>query len=450
MGARTRITLVVSLVFVVAIVVMSIGFYGLLQRQLLENIDQANERRVRDIATLVDGEAVAERDKDVLVPGARGETEVAQIVSRDGSVIASSPNVRRGTALPYSTSTPISGDVVVGNVSAPYRLAATTQTDKDGHGFTVVAGASLEPIEATLRTVTVALVFAVPILTALVATLTWVAVGRSLRPVEAIRGEFARISTTDLHRRVPHPGSADELGALADTLNETLARLEQDVGAQQRFVADAAHELRSPLAALSAQLELARADPRRCTPETMTTLLAQTLRLEQLVDDLLVLARHDGVAPRSRARQLVDLDEVVLEDVIRARLTTTVPIDANGVSSAQVRADRDDMQRVVRNLLDNAVRHASSQVSITLTERGTNAVLMIDDDGPGVAPDDRARIFERFTRLDAARDRSTGGTGLGLAIGAEIAAAHDGRIDVAASPEGGARFVLELPAALPA
>ncbi|MEZ5144377.1 MAG: HAMP domain-containing sensor histidine kinase [Acidimicrobiales bacterium] len=359
-------------------------------------MDQANDRRARDIASLLDSDPAVDGSVSVELPASRGDSDLAQVVASDGSVLASSANLEGQPALPHSSTAPITvTNLPLGDHTAPYRLTAVVQIGSDGTPRTVVVGRSLERIDDTLDAIVAALLLGVPALAAVVALLTWSAVERSLRPVEAIREEFSQITTSDLHRRVPHPRTGDEVGALADTLNETLELLEQDVMRQQRFVADAAHELRSPLSALSFQLELVLTNPGSIDPATTTvSLLNQARRLEQLIDDLLLLARHD--AGRAGRRRLVDLDELVLEEAQRARLTSPIPIDTTAVSSAQVRADSDSVQRVVRNLLDNAVRHARSGVTVALREVGGTAVLTVDDDGAGIPAADRHRIFERF------------------------------------------------------
>ena len=447
-GARARITVVVTIAFTVAAATLSIGLVGVLRSQLIGNVDLANDRRAHDIASLLD-ETSADDNVSNPLPTSRGDADLAQVIGADGTVLAASADIAGAPALPHDIDTPITvANLQLNDQNLPYRLTAITQAGPDGTPRTVVVGRSLEHLESTVDSIALALLVGVPSLALLVALLTWTAVARSLRPVEAIRDEFSRISSSDLHRRVPDPGTNDEVGALADTLNQTLETLERDVVKQQRFVADAAHELRSPLAALSAQLELVRTQAAvGHDSETASSLLHQARRLEQLIDDLLLLARHDAGTHSTGRRRLVDLDELVLEEAMRARLTSAVSIDTVDVSSAQVRGDSDSLQRVVRNLLDNAVRHARTGVALSLHELGSSAILVVDDDGPGIPPGDRQRIFERFTRLADARDRRSGGTGLGLAISTEIVVDHGGTIEATNNPRGGARLVVTLPVA---
>jgi len=283
-----------------------------------------------------------------------------------------------------------------------------------------------------------------PPLLALLAVASWVLVGRALRPVEAIRAEVADISGRALDRRVPVPPNRDEIGRLASTMNEMLDRLQAASERQRKFVADASHELQSPIAALRTQLEVAIAQPATTDwAATSSDLLAESRHMERLVRDLLFLARSDGEESVRRIEP-VDLDDIVLEEATRLRSSARVGVDASGVSAAPLSGNRDELTRLVRNLLENAEHHAESRVRIRLSAEGHEIILMVEDDGPGVAPAERERIFQRFTRLDEARSRHNGGTGLGLAIVKEITERHGGTVCVEnAAP--GARFAVRLP-----
>jgi signal transduction histidine kinase len=264
--------------------------------------------------------------------------------------------------------------------------------------------------------------------------------------VERIRRQASAITGRQLDRRVHEPIQQDEIGRLARTVNAMLARLQDSAERQNRFVADAAHELLSPVASLRAQLETAQ-DGESVIPDGVSVpdLLQETLRMQTLVDRLLLLARTDAgdLAPR---RAMVDLDDTI-DDVISSLIHPRVSIDLTGVHPVQVTGDPDLLEQVVRNLVQNAVRHASQQVRLGLSTEGGEAVLTVDDDGPGIPVERRDEVFRRFTRLDAARDRSGGGVGLGLAIVTEIVRAHAGSIEVDWAPIGGARFRVRLPAA---
>jgi signal transduction histidine kinase len=224
-----------------------------------------------------------------------------------------------------------------------------------------------------------------------------------------------------------------------------LQRLEEARDRQQAFVADASHELQSPLTRLRTQLEVARGTPTPDWDEVTTDLLADCGEMEALVRDLLFLARDDAGTGRVTAErvELVDLDDVVLEEAARVRSAARVEVSTTAVSAAPVRGSPDQLRRLSRNLLENAVAAASSRVEVSLRADGPGAVLVVEDDGPGIPADQRDRVFERFVRLDGARDRSSGGSGLGLAIVSSIARRHGGGAAVEDTPVG-ARLVVLL------
>jgi signal transduction histidine kinase len=230
-------------------------------------------------------------------------------------------------------------------------------------------------------------------------------------------------------------------------MNEMLARLEAARDRQQRFVSDASHELRSPIATIRHELELLIARPDEADVVFVARgLLREDLRMQSLVDDLLVLARSDeGTLPLHR--RPVDLDDLVLAEAARLRSRGLVDVDTSSVSAGQVQGDAAQLAGMVRNLVDNAERHASRAVRLSLAERGARVVLRVTDDGPGISGTDRRRIFDRFTRLDSARARGAGGYGLGLSIVHQVVTAHAGSVVVEDAPGGGARFVVDLPAA---
>jgi signal transduction histidine kinase len=263
--------------------------------------------------------------------------------------------------------------------------------------------------------------------------------------VEAIRAEVDAISAAALHRRVPDPPADDEIGRLARTMNRMLERLERAQARQRRLVSDASHELRSPVAAIRQHAEVALAHPdRTTTAELAATVLAEDLRLQRLAEDLLLLTRADEHTLALRRRP-VDLDDLVFDEARRLRDTTGLRVDTTAVSAGRVDGDAAGLRRVLRNLGDNAARHAAGRLAFSVAERDGLVLLGIDDDGPGIPEADRERVFERFVRLDDARGRDDGGSGLGLAIVAELARAHGGTVAVASSPLGGARVEVTLP-----
>ncbi|MFK0294657.1 sensor histidine kinase [Streptomyces sp. NPDC090442] len=326
-----------------------------------------------------------------------------------------------------------------------FRVAGLLATTPEGRTVTVYAGSSLDTERQAVGGVRDAMLLGLPALVLVVALVTWLVTRRALRPVEGIRAELAEIMGGDLSRRVPQPASRDEVARLARTTNATLAALETSVERQRQFVADASHELRSPIASLRTQLEVARAHPELLE---LDGLIEDTVRLERVASDLLLLARLDA-GERPRAERL-DLAELV-RDELAHRIGDRLPIAVTLPDAAvPVEASRTQLARVLGNLLDNAQRHAGSTVRVAVRPGAAGTVALdVTDDGPGVPPDDRERIFTRFIRLDDARTRDEGGAGLGLAIVRDVVQRHGGHIEVGDAERGGARFTVTLPAAPP-
>lgn len=322
----------------------------------------------------------------------------------------------------------------------------TVSAAGDGISF-VAVGASLDSVGQVLRQVAAVGVAAVVVLTVSATWLVSFVTRRALAPVDRLRLDAEAITASELDRRLQEPGRDDELGRLAITLNGMLDRLDRAQATQRRFVSDASHELRNPIAAVAAGLEVGLRTPDRTDwPTTARTSLREIERVRRLVDDLLVLARSDeGTLPLHL--ELVDLDDVVLAQASAARSTTEITIDTSSVSPAAVSGDSLRLAQIVTNLLANAARHAHTRISVSVTARGPSAWVCVDDDGPGVPAAERDAVFERFVRLDESRERDRGGSGLGLTICREIVRAHGGEIGVADSPIGGARFWFRLPIA---
>jgi signal transduction histidine kinase len=231
-------------------------------------------------------------------------------------------------------------------------------------------------------------------------------------------------------------------------MNGMLARLEKARMRERRFVSDASHELRSPVAAIRQHSEVALAHPGASSTGALAEVVhRENLRIERLVDDLLLLARLDEDVPGSPIE--VDLDDVALAEATRVRNATSHTVDTSGVGPARVLGRSDELTRAVRNIVDNAARHASTTLAVSVRDDDARAVLTVDDDGAGVAAEDQARVFDRFVRLDDARSRDDGGAGLGLAIVRAVAIAHGGDVTIGPSPLGGARVELRLPVARP-
>ena len=455
-SVRARTTLLAALVSAIALVAGAVLLLVTLDRSLHRAGDDLARGRVRDLA--------AQAARGVLpdsLDSIDGEG-VGQVYDARGRVLAASPNIAgrppifHGTA-PQRPSMRILRDAPDDDETEDYRVWVQRAETPTGP-VTVVAGASLESVGEASATLRRDLGIGVPAMVALVAVGTWLVVGRSLRPVEAIRREVAAIGDDRLDRRVPVPPAGDEIGQLAVTMNGMLDRLEDASRRQREFVADASHELQSPIAALRTQLEVALAADGAAGgadgdwADLGPRLLADADQMDRLVRDLLFLASTPDPRPPD---QLVDLDDVVLEEAARLRASTPATgkstgkatgkatVDTAGVSAAPVTGDGGDLRRLVRNLLENAARHAESTVRLTLGEYDGAVLLEVYDDGPGIAPEDRERVFERFTRIDSAR-RRTDGTGLGLAIARAIAERHRGTLEVGDGPSG-TRMVLRLP-----
>ncbi len=289
-----------------------------------------------------------------------------------------------------------------------------------------------------------------PMLLAVVGLICWAIVGRALRPIEMMRLEVAEVATVGAGRgqhRVAEPANDDEVARLARTLNSMLDRMEASSVRERRFVSDASHELRSPIANIRTELEVAMHHPGAADwRQVADEVLGQNQRMEQLVAGLLLLARSDE-GSLIEAREPTDLAAVARS--VAADGPSGPPVVRAVCSPAYVRVPPIYAERMVANLVDNARRFAATTVTVTVARSvediGTFAVLTVADDGPGVPVAHRERIFERFVRLDEARDRGEGGFGLGLAIVADLSRFYGGSIRV--GPSGpGAEFILRLPA----
>ena len=424
-------------VFLVALVVGSFAFIGILRNSLVTAAQSTAEQSLQAIEARVDEEGIGAIDDvdDVLV----------QIQDAQGRVIASGEDTS-AVALP-----PTAGSIVrYGGedwvLTADEVDVATDADADDDVEVTLVVGASLDEANTGTAIVTWLLVAGVPIVATLMGFVTWFVVGRALRPVDRLRGEVDDIESSRLDRRVQEPGTRDEIDRLAVTMNRMLTRLDRSQTAQRQFVSDASHELRSPLASMRQHAELAREHPEVTSLGQLTeVVVAEGVRMQSLVESLLLLTRLDERG--AEHDESIDLDDIVLADASRLRALDTVTIDATGVAPGRVRGDSRLLGQVVRNLSDNAVRHARSRVTISLATVGDVVVLTVDDDGDGVDAQNRDQIFERFVRLDEGRARDAGGSGLGLAIVSATVAAHAGSVAVSESPTGGARFTVRLPTA---
>ncbi|MFF5208591.1 ATP-binding protein [Streptosporangium sp. NPDC000396] len=429
LSVRLRATLAATFIVAVALGVAAVVLVSVLRGSLVESASNDATRRadatvealISDASTVT----VAQRAEPPLDPDVKVFTQPAQLaVTR---FFGAQPSAARAT--PLRAGTVQLGIQPSDDWAAADSFAVATVPVATSEGTLVVqARSSLESTKAALQTLQNLLLPGVPALLLLVAILTWLAVGRALAPVSAIRAEMADITASDLHRRVPVPRSRDEIARLAETMNRTLDRLELAVGRHKRFVADAAHELRSPLAILRTRLELASPDP--LAAEALT----DVNRIQTLTSDLLLLARLDAGEPA--CHEEVDLGQVAAEEAARSRPRPRIRVGLEVAADALVRGSAEQLRRLVANLVDNAVRHADSTVTVRLALDGGEAVLDVRDDGPGIPAEHREAVFDRFTRLDEARDRDAGGSGLGLAIARDIAVRHGGSLDIVADPPG--------------
>ncbi|MFF4508696.1 sensor histidine kinase [Streptomyces sp. NPDC001401] len=465
-SVRARATLAAALVVAVALVAAGVAVLLSLRSNLLGQAGTQAERTARSVATdLAMGKRYDELSLD-------GDEEPVQVVDSTGTLVAASEDLTKisGTdtdaVKPQPSASPsaggeesdddaddhhsalepgeiddrttfTNGSATIDGQSADYRFAAV-RVEVDGKGeLTVHAGAPLSAEQGAVRTAQTVMLIGFPLLLGVVAGVTWLVTRRALHPVEGIRSEMAAITASaDLARRVPVPDTHDEVARLARTTNETLAALESSVERQRRFVADASHELRSPIASLRTQLEVGAAHRELLDLEGA---VEDTARLQRLAADLLLLARLDAGERPGGAR--FDLGALAREETARRRSAT---LDAEAV---EVAGSQGQLGRLLANLLDNAERHARSAVTVSVRRDGDAAVLAVADDGDGVPEGDRERVFERFVRLDDARSRDDGGAGLGLAIARDVAVRHGGTLTVRDAPAGGALFELRLPLA---
>lgn len=464
---RARLTVLTAGLLCAALVVGAVVLSTVLSRGRVAALDDVVQARAETVAALVAGDQVPDA-LPVAEPG-----EIVQVLDGDGRVVATSPTASRtlpvlgGEALAdlRARAADAPGRAVVGGTGAsaydPAARVAVAAPAGGPDGTVVVATVPVAEVEGLVRALRLALAGVVPALTALFAAAIWVALGRALRPVERLRAAAAQVARAGGPGSLPDPGTDDEVGALARTLNEMLDRLEEAAGRQRAFVADAAHELRTPLAALRAQLEVAATHPAAYEPgELVDGLGEQVRRMQALVDDLLLLAR---LGSRPVPDAAVDLGDVAREAVALAvagaggRLGVAPgagggagPAASGGVAvdvvgAGRARGDEAALGRVVRNLVENAIGHAATSVRVEVAD----GLVAVVDDGPGVPAADRERAFARFVRLDAARARPGGGSGLGLAIAREVAREHGGDVLLGDRADGvaGLRAELRLPGA---
>ncbi len=438
---RIRTTAAAVVVVGVFLVIASVGMVAFLQASIRDDVRTTALARVQVVGAAL-------RAGSPLSTTAVGDAdeEFVQVVDDAGVVVEATANVAGRPAL---VNLAPGGETTLDHVpfeEGPFLVVSGSTSTADGP-VTVIVGRDLEDVAEATAPVIASLAIGVPLLLALVGAVTWLIVGRALAPVERIRREVEAVSAEELHRRVPDPPGSDEISHLASTMNRMLDRLEASHVRQRRFVSDASHELRSPVASIRQHAEVAIAHPERSdVRELAEPVLAEAERLQRLVEDLLLLSRIDEGA-RLGAAEPIDVDDLVLEEAARLREATSLRIDTRGVSAGRVLGDRARLAHLLRNLTDNAARHARSAIRLSLSANDGWVVLSVEDDGSGVASEDRGRIFDRFVRLETARDRDSGGAGLGLSIVREVARLHGGSVSVTDGANGGARFEVRLPSA---
>jgi signal transduction histidine kinase len=425
-----------------ALALGSLVLYAVLTFTVNRTVDDGAFASARAVAAMVS-------DNTIPNPLPVSGSQVVQVINGSGAVISASVSADRLTPLlrPPELAKALAGE----RISIPgariglegTMRAIAIHAGPPSASRSVIVAVPVTDVEQSQNVLRVTLLLAYTPLVVIMALIAWRVIGSTLRPVETLRSGAERISGSDQDERLAVPESADEIRALALTLNDMLDRLAASRGRQRAFVADAAHELRSPLTSMRTQLEVAQHLGEG--GELATDLLADVTRLSALVEDLLLLARAGSDTSHPPVRESVDVRAVLVETVDRYA-GARVPVSVADGAAVYANVNSGELRRVLANLVDNAVRHAGSKVDLAVRAEGGGAVLTVIDDGPGIPRDERERVFERFARLDDARDRDAGGTGLGLAIVRELLRRSDGSISLQDNPAGpGLAAVVHLP-----
>ena len=447
-GISFRVTSVAAAVVAVTLIASGIALVVLMNQLLIAGLDETQLARARFVVA-----QAAVSEPNGLIPGTATDSSLVQILDLTGKVIASTSNVegeipilKRPPAVRQTTALTLTDSSF--DAGADFRVVAEPTKLRSGPGWVYVA-VSLAQVDAAVTSLIRLFAIGLPIIVVVVAVIAWLTVRQSLRPVEGIRRRAAAIGAADLSQRVPVPSGRDEIAHLAETMNDMLDRIERAAVRQGQFVGDASHELRSPLAALQAQVDVAIAHPENAGPaNVLPKMRDQVRRMTMLIDDLLFLARSTETAPMVVPTP-VDLDELILTEAQRLRDLGEPSVHVGPLDAARVRGSFRDLTRMLRNLGDNAHDHARSAITLSLTTDEHTAHITVTDDGPGIPAGDRERIFARFSRLDDSRVRksSGGGSGLGLSIAQQIIEASGGTLVVQDRTDGksGAEFVARIP-----
>jgi signal transduction histidine kinase len=439
---RARLTLVTSAGLALALAAAAVLLVNALRLSLVRGLDDSARQGAAEVAALIDQNRLPDP-----IPVGSG-TITIQVLDARGQITDVSPGADRLVPLlaPAQARTAArtgQGRELPGSmVGLPSRLRVMAVGANDGQ--VVVAAVSFAQASDSVAAVAKALFIGTPLLLGLLALAIWLVTGYTLRPITELRRGAAEVTQTGIPRDLPVPPARDEVRSLAVTLNDMLSRLADAQRRQRDLVSDTAHELRSPIASIRAQLEVALDHPDGLDwAETARDVHADTLRLARLAENLLLLARLDeqriGHSP-------VDL-AAVCRSVAARYGAARVPVQADAPLECPVSGDQDALSRLLVNLLDNAVRHAAAAVCVSVRAEDGWAVLVVADDGPGIPAGDIERAFGRFSRLDDARSRDgSEGAGLGLAIVRATAEAHGGSVTLGdAGP--GLRAVVRLPLA---
>ncbi len=437
---RKRLTILSVLA---AGVILAIGWavlLGSLHGYLIRSADQAALESAETIAEQVrDGSLQSELLTTEEITTTAQVVAGRTVVSATSNAVGDPPFVSRPQVPGDSTTftmekLPYDGD-------GPFRVGALGAAGPRGPVTIYVAVDVEDAYDELLIAAKVGGLAALVILSVLGGTL-WFALGAAFSPVSEIIRRADNISGKGLHLRVPVPESDDEISALATTINSMLQRIESSVQQQDAFVADAAHELRTPLATLRARVEVELRRPDHVSTALLTGLLTEVVRMADLVDQLLLLSRSDAIG--GSEFEPVDIDDLVVRAASEFA-HPTIQLKVQQTTPVQIRGRLMLLEQILPNVIANAARYATDRIDVRVTTTDDTVAITVDDDGSGIPADDRARVFERFIRLDDSRERSTGGYGLGLAIVAQIVRMHGGRVAAEESPSGGARIRIEFP-----
>jgi signal transduction histidine kinase len=467
-GLRARVTITAAAGLLAAFAAFDLLLFNVLQVSLTSSLDDSTRQAASGVVALVNADRLPSP-----VPVAPGI--IVQVLDPTGRIIDVSPDADRLVPIISPAQASASAREGTGWVldGPPFDMPSVLRVDAEraSGGDLVIAAMPYNSVSDSLQVVARGLALGTPVLFILFTWLTWVVVGSTLRPVGALRRAAACVTATGVPSHLPVPEARDEVRELAQTLNDMLSRLAAAQQRQRALVSDTAHELRSPIASIRTQLEVALDHPElQDWAATARDVHADTLRLARLAEDLLLLARLDehaaggGTPPNGgRDRLPVDLAALASDVVARyagARVPVTIQapeapastrtqVEGKAASEVVVPGDRDGLDRLLVNLIDNAVRYAGSRVTVAVAATAGRAVLTVTDDGPGIPPADLELVFDRFARLDSARSRDAddcAGAGLGLAIVRATAQAHGGTAHLEPGPaRHGLRAIVSLP-----